>query len=51
MSMYNLIEYSNNYSKTLESLRKYYRDEPFLGANDTIADFPADNIIGNNKYL
>ena len=51
MSMYNLIEYSNNYSKTLGSLWKYYRDEPFLGANDTIADFPADNIIGNNKYL
>ena len=40
--MYNLIEYSNNYSKTSGSLWDYYRDEPFL-ANDDIADFPADN--------
>ena len=28
MSMYNLIEYSDNYSKTSESLRQYYKDEP-----------------------
>ena len=26
--MYNLIEYSNNSSKTSGSLRQYYRDEP-----------------------
>ena len=26
MPMYNLIEYSDNYSKTLGSLRQYYRD-------------------------
>ena len=26
--MYNLIEYSNNYSKTSGSLWQYYRDEP-----------------------
>ena len=32
--MYNLIEYSANYSKTSESLWKYYKDDP----NDTIAD-------------
>ena len=28
MPMYDLIEYSDNYSKTSESLRQYYRDEP-----------------------
>ena len=28
MSMYNLIEYSNNYSKTSGSLWQYYNDEP-----------------------
>ena len=34
MSMYNLIEYSDNYSKTSGSLWQYYEDEP----NDNIAD-------------
>ena len=28
MPIYNLIEYSKNYSKTTESLQNYYRDEP-----------------------
>ena len=28
MSMYNLIEYSDNYSKTSGSLWQYYKDEP-----------------------
>ena len=30
MSMYNLIEYSDNYSETSGSLWQYYRDEPAL---------------------
>ena len=30
--MYNLIEYSKNYSKTTESLWNYYRDGPNSGA-------------------
>ena len=34
MPIYNLIEYSNNYSKTSGSLWQYYKDEP----NDNIAD-------------
>ena len=34
MPMYNLIEYSDNYSKTFGSLWKYYKDDP----NDNIAD-------------
>ena len=28
MPMYHLIEYSDNYSKTSESLWQYYRDDP-----------------------
>ena len=34
MAMYNLIEYSDNYSKTSGSLWQYYKDDP----NDNIAD-------------
>ena len=34
MPMYNLIEYSDNYSKTFGSLWQYYKDEP----NDNLAD-------------
>ena len=34
MPMYNLIEYSDNYSKTSRNLYQYYKDEP----NDNIAD-------------
>ena len=34
MPMYNLIEYSDNYSKTSGSLWQYYRDEP----NDNLRD-------------
>ena len=42
MPMYDLIEYSDNYSKTSVSLWHYYRDEPILD-NGAIADFPASN--------
>ena len=41
--MYNLIEYSDNYSNTSGRLWNYYRDEPFLNANVAIDDFPTDN--------
>ena len=48
--MYNLIEYSNNYSKTSGSLWQYYRDEP----NDNIASSESFRskikITGNNSY-
>ena len=36
MTMYNLIEYSDNYSKTSGSLWQYYRDEPFIGNTGNI---------------
>ena len=41
--MYNLIEYSGNYSKTSASSWQLYRDESFINENEAIADFPADN--------
>ena len=34
ISMYNLIEYSDNYSKTSDILWQYYRNEP----NDNLTD-------------
>ena len=42
MSMYNLIEYSDIYSKTL-GLLQYYRDEPALDNNSNIVNFSANN--------
>ena len=45
MPMYNLIEYSDNYSKRTGSLWHYCRDEPFLD----IADFPTDNNNTDNN--
>ena len=41
MSLYNLIEHTNNFSKALGSLWQYYWDKPFLDAYDAIADLPA----------
>ena len=43
MPMYNLREYSDNYSKTSGSLWQYYRDASFLDNNGAIADFSANN--------
>ena len=36
MPMYNLLEYSKNYSKTTGRFWNYYRDEPNSGANNNI---------------
>ena len=49
MPMYNLIDNANAYSKTLESLWKYYRDEPALDNKDNIVDFP-DNCNNSNSF-
>ena len=43
MSMYNLTEYRDNYSKTVGSLWQYCRDEPFLDNNGAIVDFVAND--------
>ena len=45
MPMYNLIEYSDNYSKTLW---QYCRDEPALANNCDITDFNANNADSNS---
>ena len=46
MSMYNLLEYSGNYSMTLGSLLNYYRD----GTNESATETNNDgNKINNNK--
>ena len=41
--MYNLIDYSDAYSKTSGSLWQYWRDEPALNNDGEIIDFPANN--------
>ena len=45
MPMYNLIEYSDNYSKTSGRLWQYYKDTPAVDANNdnTIVNFNGDN--------
>ena len=43
MPMYNLIEYSDAYSKMSERLWQYYRDKPALGNNGNIIDFHANS--------
>ena len=43
MPIYNLIEYSDNYSKRSGSLWQYYRDKAFINNSGAIADFPANN--------
>ena len=46
MPMYNLIEYSDNYSKTCGSLWQYYKDVPSLNNDDVIDNFPGKS---NNR--
>ena len=49
MPMYNLIEYSDNYSKTSGSLWKYYRDIPAVNYNDKTVDFGGSNLTDSFK--
>ena len=42
MPIYNLIDYSDAYSKTSGTVWQYYRDEPALNVNGEIIDFPAN---------
>ena len=43
MPMYNLIEYSNKYSKTSGSLWQYYRDEPAVTNSSALDNFPGNS--------
>ena len=47
MPMYNLIEYSDNYSKTSGSLWQYYKDDP----NDNFTDSESFKSKVNNKFI
>ena len=49
MSMYNVTEYGNNYSKPSGSLWQYYRDEPALDANENIVNFPGNSASFKSK--
>ena len=48
MSMYNLLEYSKNYRKTVRSLYNYYRDELSDDADDN--DFDNIKIVNSNTF-
>ena len=50
MPMYNLTEYSDNYSKTSGSLCQYYRDESVANNNGVIIDFYDDPDSALLKY-
>ena len=43
MPTYDLMECSDNFSKTFGSLRQYYRDEPPLTNAGVINDFPGNS--------
>ena len=47
MPMYNLIEYSDNYSKTSGSLSQYCKDIPTVTNNGNIVDFSGANTTTN----
>ena len=47
MPMYNLLEYSKNYKKTIGSLYNYYRDEL---TNDVNNNFANINVVNSNAF-
>ena len=48
MSMYNLLEYSKNYRKTIGSLYNYYKDE--LSDDNNPNNFPNTNVVDSNTF-
>ena len=48
MPKYNLIEFSDNYSKTSGILWQYCRDEPALHDDGEISEFTTANAITNS---
>ena len=47
MPMYSLIEYSDNYLKTSQSLWQYYKDEPNYNLTDSESFKSKVKITGN----
>ena len=50
MPMYNLIEYSDNYSKTSGSLWQYCKDIPAVNNNNAIINFTNNNLIDSFNF-
>ena len=50
MPMYNLIEYSDNYSKTSGSLWQYCKDIPGINNDNAIVDFTNNNLIDSFNF-
>ena len=50
MPMYNLIEYSNNYSKTSGNLWQYYKDIPAANNDNAIVDFTNANLTDSFNF-
>ena len=50
MPMYNLIEYSDNYSKTSRSLWQYCKEIPAVHDNDDIANFNRANATDSFNF-
>ena len=50
MPMYNLIEYSRNYSKTSGSLSQYCKDKPAVNNNGDIVDFNGANATDSFNF-
>ena len=50
MPMYNLIEYSDNYSKTSGSLWQYTKDIPAVNNNNAIVDFTNNNLTDSFNF-
>ena len=49
MPMYNLMEYSDNYSKT-SRLWQYCKDTPAANNNGNIVDFGENNLTDSFKF-
>ena len=50
MPMYNLIEYSDNYSKTSGSLWRYCKDIPAVDNNNAIVNFAENNLTDSFNF-
>ena len=50
MPMYNLMEYSDNYSKTSGSLWQYYKEIPAIDNNGNIANFNGANATDSFNF-
>ena len=48
--MYNLIEYSDNYSKTSGNLWKCCKDIPAINNNNAIVDFTNNNLTDSFSF-